>query len=118
MFNVKNDTATQTPDLAGRVFGDRFHSRVLRTPTEVRHALLYVLNNARRHGLKLVGLLDDFASGGWFSGWSRNVPTWPERERLVRKPRSWFLKQGWRRQPGSSRLLHPGLSPTAIPASS
>ena len=103
---------------AGRVFADRFHSRVLRTPTEVRHALLYVLNNARRHGLKLAGLLDDFASGGWFSGWSRNVPTWPERERLVRKPRSWFLKQGWRRQPGPSRPLHPGLSPTAVPASS
>ena len=35
---------------AGRVFDDRYHARVLRTPTEVRHAIHYVLGNARKHG--------------------------------------------------------------------
>src|SRR6266704_1579097 len=33
----------------GRVFDDRYHARVLRTPTEVRHAMRYVLENARKH---------------------------------------------------------------------
>jgi REP element-mobilizing transposase RayT len=30
---------------SGRVFDDRYHARVLRTPTEVRHAIHYVLFN-------------------------------------------------------------------------
>src|SRR5687767_12469385 len=33
----------------GTVLADRYHAHVLGSPTEVRHALLYVLNNARRH---------------------------------------------------------------------
>src|SRR5262249_20200688 len=33
----------------GRVFSDRYHPRVLRTPTEVRRRLNYVLNNWRHH---------------------------------------------------------------------
>jgi hypothetical protein len=33
----------------GSVLADRFHLHVLRTPREVRHALSYVLMNARRH---------------------------------------------------------------------
>lgn len=34
---------------AGPVFEDRFHAHVLRTPTEVRNALRYVLDNHRNH---------------------------------------------------------------------
>jgi REP element-mobilizing transposase RayT len=103
----------------GRVFADRFHSHVLRTATEVRHALLYVLNNARRHGVALLGLLDRFASGGWFDGWlpSANVAAWPEDDRLVSKPGSWYLKGGWRRQ-GRGRGEVEGLSPYARPIGS
>ena len=33
----------------GAVFSDRYHARALRTPTEVRNVLVYVLNNARKH---------------------------------------------------------------------
>ena len=33
----------------GRVFADRYHARILRTPREVRHCLNYVLNNSNRH---------------------------------------------------------------------
>jgi hypothetical protein len=39
--------------LSGPRFPDRYHSRVLRTLREVRSALLYVLDNARRHGCGL-----------------------------------------------------------------
>ena len=33
----------------GRVLADRYHSRILRTPTEVRYVRNYHLTNARRH---------------------------------------------------------------------
>jgi putative transposase len=33
----------------GRVFADRYHSRILRTPTEVKRALRYVLENRAHH---------------------------------------------------------------------
>jgi REP element-mobilizing transposase RayT len=34
---------------SGRVIGDTYHARALRTPTEVHHAVRYVLNNHRKH---------------------------------------------------------------------
>jgi len=33
----------------GRVFADRYHARILKTPTEVRNAVEYVQNNYRKH---------------------------------------------------------------------
>ena len=33
----------------GRVWSDRYHARLLRTPREVRNAFVYVLNNVRKH---------------------------------------------------------------------
>ena len=82
----------------GSVFGDRYHDRVLRTPREVRSALAYVLNNARRHGLRLAQAMDFFASGAWFDGWkegfrTRSVPA----ARPVAAGRTWLLNVGWRR---------------------
>ena len=54
----------------GKVFDDRFYDRVLRTPREVRNALAYVLDNARRHGVVIgPGEPDPFSSGRWFDGW-------------------------------------------------
>src|SRR5262249_22714935 len=32
----------------GAVWADRFHARTLRTPREVRNALVYVLNNVKK----------------------------------------------------------------------
>jgi REP element-mobilizing transposase RayT len=34
---------------SGRVVGDRYHARILRTPTEVRRARTYLLTNAAHH---------------------------------------------------------------------
>ncbi len=86
--------------LAGRVFADRFHSRVLRTPREVRYALAYVLNNARKHGLRLLGV-DSYSSGVAFDGWHEASSTKtrsPAPHSLpVRPARSWLLTVGWRR---------------------
>src|SRR5437879_6100879 len=44
----------------GRVVGDRYHTHILKTPTEVRHARNYLLTNAQRH-YNIVGP-DPFAS--------------------------------------------------------
>jgi putative transposase len=38
----------------GKVFADRYHAHILRTPTEVRHVRKYLLTNARKH-YNLVG---------------------------------------------------------------
>ena len=93
----------------GRVFADRYHDRVLRTPREVRNALAYVLNNARRHGLRLAQALDVFASGPWFDGWRENLTV---RNRPFEVPvtgaRTWLLRRGWRRHGRLSVLEVPG----------
>jgi hypothetical protein len=34
---------------SGKVLADRFHQRILRTPTEVRHVVRYVRNNRAVH---------------------------------------------------------------------
>src|SRR5262249_10884764 len=33
----------------GKVFADRYHARILKTPTEVRNAVEYVLQNHAKH---------------------------------------------------------------------
>lgn len=98
---------------AGRVLADRFHSRILRTPREVRYALGYVLNNARKHGLRVSGI-DPCSSGSAFDGWrDRRRPAGrsePTQRAITCVARSWLLTIGWRRHgrigiddvPGSS----------------
>ena len=56
----------------GSVFYDRYHMEILRTPTQTRNALCYVLQNARRHGERLEARwhgMDPFSSAWWFDGW-------------------------------------------------
>ena len=86
----------------GRVFRDRYHLHVLRTPREVRHALSYVLNNAVKHGVPLrkEGMprgLDGWSSARWFSGWTGLEIRRPAGRAPVVGARSWLLKTGWRR---------------------
>ena len=71
----------------GRVFEDRFHSRVLGSTLDVRNTLLYVLNNARRHGIRFLGHVDPFSSAAWFHRW-RDVEA-SARPSPVAAPRSW-----------------------------
>ena len=87
----------------GKVFADRFHARDLTTPTEVRNALVYVLQNAKHHA-KDRGQnwprrrVDPFSSAAWFTGWASDV----EAGRLpgpspAAPARTWLLRTGWRR---------------------
>jgi putative transposase len=48
---------------SGKRLADRYHSHVLRTPTEVRHAVRYVLKNHLKHlDSAQIGWVDDFSS--------------------------------------------------------
>ena len=94
----------------GRVFHDRYHARILRTPREVRLALAYVLSNARRHGLvrgrTSATWVDPYSSAAVFDG-SRTEVTAPASPLPVAKARTWLLTVGWRRY----GLLDPALAP-------
>ncbi len=87
----------------GPVLVDRYHLHVLRTPREVRHALAYVLLNARRHlaklGRRLPGLaqIDPASSGRWFDGWGRML-FGAHDPPSVAPPHTWLLRVGWRKR--------------------
>jgi putative transposase len=77
----------------GPVWGDRFHAHLLRTPREVRNALVYVLNNWRKHEPASHGL-DPRSSASWFGGWS--TTTAARMTSPVVAPRTWLASIGWR----------------------
>lgn len=79
----------------GAVWGDRYHARALPTPREVRHALAYVLLNARKHRPGAPGI-DPCSSGPWFDGWRERLG-FPPGARPVERARTWLLNVGWRR---------------------
>jgi len=108
---------------------DRYHFRVLKTPTEVRNALRYVLLNARKHwaqglrrrgkdaakamGASLRPVLDAASSARWFDGWS--VPMTGDcspkaTPSAVAKAQTWLLGPGWRR----AGLIDPNEIPGAL----
>lgn len=85
----------------GRVFGDRYHSHVLKTPREVRNALAYVLLNARKHGavggIRVADGVDTFSSAPWFDGW-RGLAAKPlDDDTPVAEASGWLVRVGWRR---------------------
>ena len=88
----------------GAVFADRYHARSLRTPTEVRRAIVYVLGNARKH-LPAVGgrpggdWLDPYSSAAWFGGWARAASPPPGPAPVV-PPATWLLTTGYLRAGG------------------
>ena len=77
----------------GAVFPDRFESRVLASPTEVRHALVYTLNNARKHGSWRGRGPDHFSSGVEFDGWS----DFSAQSSKLPKGKTWLLNVGWKK---------------------
>ena len=74
---------------AGSVFADRFHSRLLRTPTELVRAIRYVIDNARHH----FGQAEPPRS-------SRA----PDAQELLAPPHGWLLRTGWARAPVRDRI--------------
>ena len=82
----------------GRVFADRFHDRVLKTPREVRNALVYVLHNAKKHGLRMKLGMDYFSSGAWFDGWRESFTLRGKAREACSAAKTWLLSVGWRKR--------------------
>ncbi len=99
---------------SGAVFAERYHLRLLRTPTETRYALAYVLSNEGKHQGRGAGThaIGPFSSGFAFEEWQilfgrkytyviatdwsiSAIERWLT-EVLV-PPRTWLLREGWRR---------------------
>ena len=78
----------------GAVLADRYHSEPLESPRQVRNALVYVLQNARKHGCWVARVPDAYSSGPDFDGW---LETGAVSERRLAAPRTWLLRLGWRR---------------------
>ncbi len=88
----------------GTVFADRYHDRILKTPREVRNALVYVLANGKKHAaegreVSEPQAIDTFTSAPWFQGFResitvRGIEAMPP---PVTAARTWLLTQGWRR---------------------
>jgi hypothetical protein len=93
----------------GRVFIDRYHVKVIKSPTQARHTIRYILSNWRHHsedqqGLASRWLVDPFSSGILFPDWAelQDKPwMWPIRETydplIVRRPTTWILAEGWKK---------------------
>ena len=89
----------------GKVFSDRYHDVILRTPRQVRRALVYVFRNAWRHRVRVEQCIDIFTSAPWFEGWTEklSVSGLPA-VCPVAKARTWLLNKGWREHHGTISL--------------
>jgi REP element-mobilizing transposase RayT len=73
----------------GRVLDDRYHAHLLRTPTEVRHAMTYIRDNARKHAAER----GERYSGGYVDPYSSAAA----HDLVLPVARTWLLREGWRR---------------------
>jgi REP element-mobilizing transposase RayT len=87
----------------GRFWADRWHGRALAGPRQVRNALVYVLQNRKKHAPARHGparhALDTLSSAQWFDGFVEPPPpsirsTGPP---SVVAARTWLLRIGWQR---------------------
>ncbi|MGE0548437.1 MAG: hypothetical protein AB7O24_22205, partial [Kofleriaceae bacterium] len=84
------------------------HSKIIKTPSQARRTLAYVLNNWRKHKQdELWGAqtwaFDPFSTGIHFPHWSERVDrtfVWDDGEPydplVVYSPRTWLLSEGWK----------------------
>jgi hypothetical protein len=81
----------------GSVFADRYHARALRTPREVRHALVYVLHNHKHHftGPGCPAPLDPLSSAPYFHGCVAQTDL--SRSAPITSAKTWLLRVGWQR---------------------
>jgi hypothetical protein len=87
----------------GKVFSDRYHTHVLRTPTEVARAMSYVRDNYAHHATAWgehvrLGSVDAFSSFAHAD--------------LVAPADTWLLREGWRRGLSGARTARGAPPPT------
>jgi putative transposase len=75
----------------GRVLADRYHARSLRTPTEVRHAVHYVLRNLQHHTHEDPLYVDPYSSMAGEALF--HLEPDGTYEPILAKPRTWLLQR-------------------------
>ncbi|HKA87419.1 MAG TPA: transposase [Haliangiales bacterium] len=90
----------RTTGCSGGLWRDRYHARPLRTPTEVRHCLVYVLRNGLKHGSTACAI-DPCSSAAWFDGFEGRPPARTDPAPIV-APKTWLLATGWRTRAGGA----------------
>ena len=73
---------------SGKVFRERYHAHILRSPTEVANARNYVLGNYAKHHYQTRGWPLAATYVDEYAGISVE---------LTAAPRTWLLQEGWRR---------------------
>jgi REP element-mobilizing transposase RayT len=104
----------------GRVFEYRYSAKPITSPRQARNALVYVLNNWRRHKEHLRSVaagrsrLDRYSTAIRFDGWKEapQLAVHDNYEPLpAAEPETWLLRVGWRRHGPISAYAVPGTSP-------
>jgi hypothetical protein len=70
----------------GRVIGDRYHCRLLNTPTEVRDAIHYIRHNHRKH----MAEIGEYLPASWVDPYESESPTIGI---ALPPPRTWLVKR-------------------------
>lgn len=105
----------------GSLFADRHHRHELKTPTETRRALVYILFNTRKHiageaafSSELFASMDAQSSAPWFGMWHPEARPPPDvvarcrdqqgGESPLSTPKTWLARGGWQRAGGPIRF--------------
>src|SRR3954469_8097580 len=98
------------PRRRGSVFPDRYHARIITSPTQAPKRLAYLLGNWRRHEEDRAAPMNEwkidwFSTAVMFPGWAeyaedewalwRGPPTYEPL--LVFRPQTWLLLEGWQK---------------------
>jgi len=86
-----------------RFWADRWHGNALTAPRQVRNALVYVLQNRKKHAAReprsVCAAIDPFSSAQCFDGFADPIPIAPRHREppAVIPPKTWLRRVGWRR---------------------
>ena len=82
----------------GRVWGDRYHRRDLTSARQVRNALVYCLQNYKKHQRVKSGTrrIDPCSSTRWFQGWNA-IRQHDDGPRPTEKARTVLFRTAWQK---------------------
>jgi REP element-mobilizing transposase RayT len=104
--------------LKGTVYHDRYHLHVLKTMSEVKNAIHYVLMNGRKHS-QVKNCFDEYSSQSLFTDWKKLIKAdWkPVHEvshsylkihqkklaAFLGPPKTWAIQEGWKLTAGLAK---------------
>jgi REP element-mobilizing transposase RayT len=92
----------------GKIWSQRYHARALKSPLEVRRALIYVLRNGSKHGVARGE--DRYSSARAFDGF---VATRAVGDDCLAEGQTWLVRVGWRKAHGAIRAHERPKAPPA-----